>query len=163
MAQVTVPFEAYRDGELPAVCVISGRPADARVVLRTPPRRRPGPGGALDGLIDAVDVRRPTNTLLGRVPVHSIEWRQVETRRRIWNASILVGLALLVTAAWAGAAWSGPVAVTAAVLAGVGWWRRRALRLGLPAPVLIHGGSSVAIDNVHEAFAASLAAPDPFQ
>lgn len=153
-----MPFEAYRDGELPAVCVITGNPADAFVVLRTPPSRRSGATGALDGVLDAVDVRRPREILLGRVPVDSDQWRRVERVRMNWYLVMIAAFLLLIGAAWAAAPWSVVVAGFSVPLLGYAWWRRFAVRRGLPIPTLTHGGTSVTIDNAHEAFAAAVLA-----
>ncbi len=158
MASVAVSIEQYRDGLLPHVCVVSGVPTENEVVVRSAIRKGGGSGwaAALDGLVEAVDVRRPRDVLMGRLPMAPAARRRLLTARRMWSAFLLIGFLGVGASAWAAATWSPFGAGVGGVVVVVAWWRRRIVRRSFPRSTLTHGGTLVTVDNVHEAFAAAV-------
>lgn len=156
MAQVTVSIEQYRDGLLPHVCVVSGMPTEDVVVVRTVVNNSGGAGGlpgVLEGFMEAVDVRRPRDILLGRLPMSVAARRRLVSSKRYWSAVFVLALLGVGASAWAGAIWSPVGAAVSGVVVSASWWKQRRLRRSFPHSTLTHGGSLVTIDNVNAVFA----------
>lgn len=160
MARAQVSYERYQSGDFPPVSVISGEPSDQLLILRTPvddPRdawiNPPRWVKGLDQLVTRIDVRRSRDILLGRLPVARVEIERLDRARKLWTYAQLAALIVFVWSAAAGVALS-PWLVAGSVVAIV-WTarRRRMTRETLPHPTLIHGGTTVLIDNVHPSFA----------
>ncbi len=162
MAKVTVSFEAYQEGRLPHVCLVSGESTDRVLIYVTPlgPARRPGLAGwfaeALERLAAVIDSRRPTDLLLGRVPVSPQVHASLLRSRRLWTAVAVAGVATLVLAALAGTWWAPGLAGLATVGTAVALYRRRKWRDDLPVPTLSADRTTVTLDGVHERFAQAL-------
>lgn len=163
MAQVVVGFEDYGEGRFPGVCAISGVPTEDFVVMRTPvraPDRGPADGAGwaarIERFVDSIDVRLPQHVLLGRLPVSAPLWNRLQNALRAWRLVAVLGLLLLVWSAWAGAAWSPYLSVSAVFGIAAGVIGRRAVARRIPRPTVIHDGRQVALSPVSEEFVAAV-------
>lgn len=163
MGKVTVTFHEYQEGRLPGVCIMTGTPTATFVAFTTEligdqtgieqPTRL---SAAVERALNAIDTRRPRNLLLGRIPIAPEQHSALTRNRQISQAVWIGALIVVVVAASARWAWS-PAAVAAAILAMAASARQhRTLRRRLPRPSLIHDGTRVVLDNVHDAFIAAV-------
>ena len=163
MAQVTVPFDDYRSGSLPGICVFTGQPTSDRMVLRTrvverdPATKPPGPVMRyLSGVTLFENPRAPRDLLVGKLPVdaqHLLARRRRELGLRVgaWVSLLLLVVAVVSAQPWA------PLLAMASIAAIVTVTMRRiGLRRDLPTPTLIGAGTRVHLANVHERFVAAI-------
>jgi hypothetical protein len=155
----TLTLEAYIEGTVPDVCVVSGQPTAARVRHVTEVL----PAGRLERVMHRVEQRLVTRRHHGRVtvvrglvPVHPDVSRSLAVRRRMATAGVWVGLIALVAVAWSATSWA-PVAAAALLAAtGASVWLRIATARRMPAVTVDEDRAIVRLRRVHPDFVAAL-------
>ena len=160
MAQVTVPFDDYRSGSLPDICVFTGQPTSDRMVMRTrvverdPATKPPGPVMRyLSGVTLFENPRAPSNVLVGKLPVDASHLLARQRRERLLRVGGWIWPALLVVAAVTAHPWSPFLAVVSIAGSAVVLFGRVELARNVPTPTLIGAGSRVHLAKVHDRFA----------
>ncbi len=164
MARVAIDFEAYSEGRLPGICVISGQPTNDVFSYRVelPPESKEGGQdmgklvARLETFLASVDARRPRRILLGRIPLDRHIRDRLRRTQRLWSAVLAVSIVALIAAAWAAAPWSPLVAALSIGAIAISVRKRPVWDQALPRPFVTHGGRSVTLEGVHEDFASAV-------
>lgn len=168
MADVTLRRDDYEDGALPQVCIVSGDRAEILVDHRS---RAGAPGwlallillgpAGIIGLLIIDQLMKVEAT--GLVPMSRAVHAGRRAERRRWDsvalgcgAAVLLGVAGLFAAPDVAGLWL--LVVLVAVVVGVAAWYAPSVRLVQGRPD--RAGRSVALRNVHPAFAAAYRAQD---
>ncbi|WP_370328027.1 hypothetical protein [Euzebya sp.] len=175
MATVVVDARDFADGALPAVCVVTGRPADTSMELRA---RRPSPLGVLllGGLFAFLLAGGAQSHVDGEVPVLDAVYEDLIRRLRrgrtalvgAGSCAVVAVVAVRVGTGGGASSLAQVLGLAGAVLAGgaavwlvsVGlprWWRGRRL---LVTAVLRRDATWIDLRGVHPAFARAVDAAD---
>ena len=131
-----------------------------RIVEHDPARKTPGPVlGYLSQLRVIEDPRKPSDILLGRLPVdarhlQARQNREERLRFGAWGAFILLVVAAVTAQPWSPLLAVASIAGLIAALAA-----RADLRRDVPKPTLIGAGTRVHLANVHQNFADAVFVP----